>query len=108
MKYLFLVIISGAAFFFVASDKDASGQDDTLTTPQLVDSIKVIQKETIKLHAETAYNLDSVEQISTYLKRILISHDYRIYKYTNPRLKLIYKWQKGSPGHWELVRKIYY
>lgn len=105
MKYLLFLLFSSATVFMVASDKQASGQNEDLTVPQLADSIRIVRSETLRIHAEAARNLDSVQQISEYLKTILLSHDYRVYKYSNPRLKLIYKWRKGMPGHWELIQK---
>lgn len=105
MKYIILLLFSSVTALIVAPL--SSGQKE-MTVPQITDSIRAIQSETVRLHAETARNLDSVQQINDYLKTILLSHDYRVYRYTNPRVKLVYKWQKGTPGHWELVRKLFY
>ena len=101
-------MLSSATFFMVAGDKPATGQEDPMTTPELADSIRAVKSETLRLHEETAQNLDSVARMSAYLKMALASHDYRVYRYSNPRVKLVYKWRRGSPGHWELIRKIFY
>lgn len=113
MKFIVDILVSillaaMAAFSLHDVPRAEAQSDSTQKVLALKDSIIATNAATLRLHAITSQKLDSVVMLREYLKKVLDSHDYRTYKYTNPNVKLIYKWCKGTPGHWELIKRLYY
>lgn len=73
-----------------------------------MDTLTKAMNKTTSILDSIRMKIDTVKMMNKYLNSVQLSHNYRVYKYPAQRLKLVYKWQKGRPGHWELIKKIRY
>lgn len=105
MKYITDLLVMATLSVITVTSVSQSPKKYPKTFYEAADSLQHILDSTVQLDHIIARRVDSIAEINQYLADILKSHDYRVYKYTNPRIKLIYKWQSG---HWELIRKIHY
>jgi hypothetical protein len=73
-----------------------------------LDSLYKVTRRSAAITESLKERTDSLNELNHRMIGLMESHDYRVYTYRNPRIKLIYKWRKGTPGHWELINKLLY
>lgn len=106
------LFIFGIAFIFLFAQSGGQENHSVKEGPtlNLIDTLSRRIKETKKVLDSVNFKLDSIQHITFTLKNIELSHDYRVYRYkiNGNRNALIYKWQKGTPGYWQLINKVNY